>query len=257
MGVTTANLLQSEKVEMRRKTLNRGWWICGGVLALAVVGCQNKVDDIDGPVPEKFPPIPNLLVNAPAGLPVKTQDPTVFDQLVARTVTQSRANPFALLTQEVQYDTKATNERIFTTGGGFFPNVFVPKELTITVDQIEPQPFRRLAGVLVGESIMAIIDMGDGSPMQVIRPGMQIPNSPWKVVSIDQDKAILRRSGNIRPKEVVVRLQGPSFGSPQGAAAPAFNPNPGDQQPNNPNGGNGRVPSRGAGSKGGAGGAID
>jgi hypothetical protein len=100
---------------------------------------------------------------------------------------------------------------------------------------------------------MAIIDMGNNTPMQLIRPGMQIPNSPWKVISINEDEAVLRRSGNKRPKEIVVRLQGPiAPGSSGGFGAPTGNPggtiiNPGRPvNPGNFNGGRG-------GGKGGAG----
>jgi bifunctional DNA-binding transcriptional regulator/antitoxin component of YhaV-PrlF toxin-antitoxin module len=70
---------------------------------------------------------------------------------------------------------------------------------------IEPQPFRRLAGIMVGDSVLAIIDMGDGN-LQIVRPGQQIPGTEWTVASIDEEKAVLRRSGNKKPKEVVVPL---------------------------------------------------
>jgi len=216
-----------------------GWPVAGLVL-LAAGGCKDVVGDAPAPEPEKFPPIQDIAVGHPPGLKVDAAPVTEVATLVNSVKPASRPDPFALFTPEREYDVKAHNELVFSQTGQFFPAVFVPKPIPVTVDVVEPQPFRRLAGVLVGDSVMAIIDMGDNSPMQLIRPGMQIPNSPWKVISIDEEKAVLRRSGNVRPKEIVVRLQGPIAGSGQ---QPTFNPtptgNPGGNpgQPVNPGGG--------------------
>jgi hypothetical protein len=261
MDVTQMNLLQSEGLAMKRKsTLNTGWLICGGLIALSMVGCQNKVDEVPGPVPESFPKVEQLTAQAPAGLPVPSQPPTAFDTLVASTTVTPRPDPFAQQLIEQQYEIKARNERVFQQSGQFWPSLFIPKVPAIIVDQLEPQPFRRLAGVLVGDSVMAIIDMGDNQGMQVIRPGMQIANSPWKVISIDEEKAILRRDGNKRPKEIVVRLQGPQSGTFQnsnpgfGQQNPGFGQNPGQLPPANPGRGGGKFGSGGGRGRAGGGG---
>ena len=93
---------------------------------------------------------------------------------------------------------------------GWYPNIAEePVEATTTLE-LEPQPPRRLAGILVGESITALIDMGDGTGLQPIRPGQEIKSgsTTWIVQSIDEEKAILRRVGDDkRPKYVVVRLE--------------------------------------------------
>jgi hypothetical protein len=90
-----------------------------------------------------------------------------------------------------------------------------------------------LAGILIGETITALIDMGDNSGLQTIRPGQEIRsgNTTWVVQSIDEEKAILRRKeGNIRPKYVVVRLED---------SASAANPAPTGGGSANPRGGGG------------------
>jgi hypothetical protein len=92
-----------------------------------------------------------------------------------------------------------------------------------------------LAGVLVGDTVSAIIVMEDGST-HLIKPGMRIPNSPWRVLSIDEEKAVLRRAGTVKPTQIIVRLETPPGGVPTG-------------------GGGGRGPGGAPGNPGGAGGA--
>jgi hypothetical protein len=73
---------------------------------------------------------------------------------------------------------------------------------------LEPPPAGwRLAGVMTGNGISAIMTNGT-FPALDIRPGSQIPGTEWYVVSIDAEKAVLRRTNNKRPREWVVRLQG-------------------------------------------------
>jgi len=200
------------------------------------------VGEAERPKAETFPTPKDITVGAPAGLPIGTAPGNPVATLVKSKTTNSRAYIFALHDFEQEYDTKARNERVFATTGQYWGTVFIPTPETVQVDINEPQPFRRLAGVLVGDSVMAIIDMGNNAPMQVIRPGMQIPNSPWKVVSIDEDKAVLRRTGNKRPKEIIVRLQGPQVpGGGGGGVNPGANPS----RPTNPQRPNNGTPRRG------------
>lgn len=246
---------QSKKMDMGKRTRsNRALWLVAGLVVLAVTGCRDVVGDVPTPKQFKGPKQQIVTNDAKAGVAVPQGDISLVKNDIAALKVTARPDPFALQQQENEYEVKENNERIFATEGSFFTSLFVPKQDTVFIEQTEPQPFRRLAGVLVGDSVMAIIDMGDGSPMQVIRPGMQIPNSPWKVVSIDQDKAVLRRGGNIKPKEVVVRLQSPSFGGFQpgqgGGGAPG---NPGG---GNPGGGRGGKFGNGGGGAGGGGGSI-
>jgi hypothetical protein len=70
----------------------------------------------------------------------------------------------------------------------------------VIIPVVEPQPYRRLSGIVVGDSVLALIVMGDGAGPQIIRPGLRIPNSPWRVISIDEEQAVLRRDGDVLPR---------------------------------------------------------
>jgi hypothetical protein len=210
---------KSEEMRMLRNRINRVLGLTVG-LTVACAGCQQVVEDVAPPKNPNYPAVEQPQAAASAGvLPVPVAQPTVVVDLVRNyKLPQPRRDPFSLQELELAYETKQANARIFATTGAFFPSLFVPKEERVEVDFTEPQPYRRLAGVLVGDSVMAIIDMGDGRPMEVIRPGMQIPNSPWRVISIDEEKAVLKRSGNVKPKEIVVRLETPGFSRPSAPA---------------------------------------
>lgn len=230
---------------------NRTLWLIAGLLALSAIGCRDTVGEVPAPKQFKGPPQHIPSGDATAGVRVAAGPVALIKAQVNGLKVAFRPDPFALQAQENEYDLKENNERIFATKGAFFPPAFTAKPVTVRIEQTEPQPFRRLAGVVVADSVMAIIDMGNGSAMQVIRPGMQIPNSPWRVVSIDSDKAVLRRSGNVKPKEVVVRLQSPSVGGIQpGQAPPGGNPGGGGNFGGGGGGGGGKF-------GGGGGGAIN
>ena len=233
--------------------------LAGACAAVGLGGCAvTPVADVPPAKTFHGPPQKIPSVEVTAGTPVRQGDNSMIIADYKAFKVTARPDPFALRPFEQEHEAKENNERIFATTGSFFGPLFVPKPESVQVERVEPQPFRRLAGVLVGDSVIAIIDMGDGSPMQVIRPGMQIPNSPWRVVSIDSDKAILRRSGFVKPTEVVVRLQSPAFnGGP--AAQPTGQgqaPGQGGQQ-QQPPGGGGRFGRGGGGAAGGGGGGIN
>lgn len=157
-----------------------------------------------------------------------------------------RNDPFALLAEEKSFEASQSSERVLAEAGPWRFDYEEPVD-TNPEPVFEQQPYRRLAGVIVGESVLAIIDMGEGRPPEIIRPGQRIPNSEWTVVSIDEDKAILRRTGNKLPKEIVVRLESPPAGLGGGGSA-----NPGGGPGGNPGGfGNPRGGAPGNGSGGG------
>jgi hypothetical protein len=157
-----------------------------------------------------------------------------------------RPDPFALSSMEQSFEHSQQSERLFGQIGGF-PTYVQPVETGPPKVQIEPQPYRRLSGVIVGDSVLAIIDMGNGAEPQLIRPGEHIPNSPWVVASIDQDRAVLRRDGDILPKEIEVRLETSPVGIETPIVAPSANPTPGAS----PFGGGGGPPVGGGGDSGG------
>lgn len=120
-----------------------------------------------------------------------------------------RSDPFAMSGRDVAYD-RSQFAAAMTASMGWYPNIADERVEVQETFEYEPQPPRRLAGILVGETISALIDMGDGTGLQTIRPGQEIKSgdTTWIVQSIDEEKAILRRAtGNKRPKYVVVRLE--------------------------------------------------
>lgn len=147
-----------------------------------------------------------------AGIPVAVSgDPLAYWRTTSTNkYFSARPDPFALHPSEVAFDRSQGAERLFTDLGGFSVR-FEPPVETVVVPTIEEQPYRRLAGVIVGESVSALIDMGDGQGLKIINPGQVI--NGWTVVSIDENQAVLRRGGNILPREVIVRLESAPFGA--------------------------------------------
>jgi hypothetical protein len=187
----------------------------GLISAIAAVGCSNALEQ---PVPaaQTAPPDPIMTkadqFRPPSAAGVKIDPPvaggTKWVELVTSRAFSARPDPYALHPRERSFEVAQTGERIFSETGGW-RDYFVPAVETVVVPEIEPQPYRRLAGVIVGESVLALIDMGDGQ-LQLIRPGQEIQG--WRVASIDSDKAILVRGGNKLPHQVQVRLESPPFG---------------------------------------------
>jgi len=156
-------------------------------------------------------PVSYTPANVLAGLPVEpSTDKKPYANLVASAKFGARPDPFLLTPEEAAYDKKQNVERVMGTMGGFTTQYDIPAD--------EPQPYRRLAGIVVGDSVLAIIDMGDGRAATIIRPGMKIPNTEWTVVSIDQDKAILHRDVAVGPHTVSVRLESPPPGMTGGGS---------------------------------------
>ena len=189
-----------------------------GAFAAALAGCN-----LTGAMspPEAFPtgrtPADAYTPASSAGLPV-TPDPdgTKLSKLVAMRSRQgafgkARTDPFALTDEERRFETVQTSERFFNGGGGFSVQITEKPDVEDEVTPPEPQPYRRLSGIVVGDSILAILEE-QGKPPVIVTPGMLIPGSEWRVVSIDQDKAVLRRPGKTKPNQVIVRLESPPYG---------------------------------------------
>jgi hypothetical protein len=178
--------------------------------------------------------------NADIGIPTEmSTDDKPYKALVASTVRfKPRTDPFQLTSEESAYDRQQNVERMVGSMGGFTNQYTVPPDETKEIPAEEPQPYRRLAGIVVGDSVLAIIDMGDGHAGTIIRPGMKIPNTEWTVVSIDQDKAVLHRDGPVGPHTITVRLESPpSFGGGTGFTS---GPQQGGMGPGGPPPGRGR-----------------
>jgi len=237
--------------------ISKTWQLGALALVVVAVGCSGESQ------PPLTPPVVNSTAKAydPKGLDAGwvVPDPNPNPVLVAslKTLTQGhhgqsltpRNDPFALLAEEKAFDTSQSSERVLADTGWRF-DYEEPEDKNQEPVQ-EEQPYRRLAGVIVGESVLALIDMGDGRPLEIIRPGQRIPNSEWTVVSIDEEKAILRRSGNKLPKQIVVRLESPpNLGGMGTSGTGGRGGGPNGGPPGGPAGG----PPRGGPGKGGGGG---
>jgi len=189
---------------------------CGGGSSTPAVSPSADVSSTSTTAVSYTPP------NVLAGLPVEqSKDDKPYKTLVASAGRFGhRGDPFELTNEEKAYDRQQNVERIMGTMGGFTTQYELPPDETKQIVPDEPQPYRRLAGIVVGDSVLAIIDMGTGQAATIIRPGMKIPNSEWTVVSIDEDKAVLHRDGPVGPHNVTVRLESPppGFGGNTGGA---------------------------------------
>lgn len=159
-------------------------------------------------------------LNADAGVPIQVAaKPTAFEDATKMTF-GTRANAFSLLPAEAKFNNEQAAARLVSDSGGFSmmyePPPPKPDEETI----VEPQPRRRLAGILLGDAVIALVQMEDGRVYDV-HPGSKIPNSEWTVVSIDQERAILRRSGNKLPKQIEVKLESGPIGGGGGGGGGA------------------------------------
>jgi hypothetical protein len=177
--------------------------------ALALVflaGCQENEVPF-GPVTATPAKEPELNLSADRGVPVQASGP-VDPKLIAANV-GSRQDPWSLLNEERIFDQNEMTERFHSEAGGFRVDVAVEEDVETeeAPPVIEPVPQWRLAGVIIGAGVIGLLDTGANT--YEIRPGMTVPGTEWYVVSIDQEKAVLRRDGNKLPREFAVGLSGP------------------------------------------------
>ena len=197
-------------------------------------GCKGPSTPTDtGGAPAATLSAPKVKFGADVGIPLdpQTADPAQLKNLYASLDVRPRQDPFSLSPQEKAYDREQESERLVQQGGTMSTMYEPPLPPDDTPAAEEPQPYRRVSGILVGDSVLAIIEMGEGSPV-IVRPGQYVPNTPWFVVSIDEEKVVLRRTGNVNPKEITVRLEqrppgmggggaaGPGAGAGQGGPGP-------------------------------------
>lgn len=210
------------------KTIQLIAWICVAG-SLALTGCgggggdTNTATTAPSSAPAILPKMPENMFTPDAGVPIDAVAPAGlqdYKQYASARDYGRRGDPFALLGPEAKFEREQQRERLMgDIGGGTFGTFYEePEDKSAEEIQMEPQPYRRLVGVLLGDGVSALIQMEDGKVYDV-RPGSRIPNSEWTVVSIDSDSAILRRSGNKRPNQILVRLE-PSLSGPSSAPQP-------------------------------------
>lgn len=202
------------------------------VLALVVAfagGCGGSTPEASTPASAATVAAPtiDLSKRVDAGIDVKQgSDPKEIKSWVrvaALKAGPARPDPFALKAQEKAFEAEQGSERLLGELGGY-RNEFAPTEPKedAPLPTPEPQPYRRLAGVVVGDSVLALIDMGNGNTY-LVHPGEKVPESEWTVASIDMDKAVLKRGGNLLPHEIVVRLELPPANLSSATAVPGGN----------------------------------
>ncbi len=199
---------------------------CGVAAVVGLIGCNlTGATDAPGAFPtgvaqgskKVFEP------NSQAGLEVKPDaDATKLTKYVVKKASvgafgTARTDPFALTSDERIFETGQEAERVFAGPSGFTVQLTPKPDIEDEAVAPEPQPYRRLSGIVVGDSILAIFEEEGREPV-IVTPGMRIPNSEWRVVSIDQEKAVLQRSGKVRPTQVIVRLEVPRAGTTSAGA---------------------------------------
>ena len=222
--------------------------LLGFIAGVGLVGCADPNAQIVETTPSPGPQTKEYVPSAQAGVAkdiTKSLGYGRYKPYISSTVRFGhRSNPFALNASEKAFDIAQASERIVIEGGSFGLLYEPPVDTLPNAEPVEPQPYRRLSGILVGDSVLAILE--EGGTSTIVRPGQLIPNTNWRVVSIDLNKAVLRREGSTRlPREVEVKLE---IGMPfQGGNT---NPGGGNQQ--------GGIPGQpgGSGKKGGGGSAA-
>jgi hypothetical protein len=221
-----------------------GFGVAAILASLIVAGCGGGTADAPTPsTPAKAVPPVNFKANVNAGVPVTLSTDVTRVAALPKSAAKygTQANPadaFELRAGEKELERVQGMERAFSTIGGF-TNEYEPSVDTKPLQTVEPQPYRRLSGIVVGDAVVGLIVMENGST-EVITPGKKIPNSEWTVVSMDEERAVLRRSGNVNPKQIVVRLENPPPGTQPATPAggnPGFGPGgPGGFGPGGPGG---------------------
>lgn len=224
---------------------------------IATCGCERPPLPAQGAT--ATPPPVNFQPDAPVGVAVKVStDTQLLPKLIALKSFSKRSDPFQLFPIERQFENSQRSESLWQSGN--FGMQYEPPEDVIEEETYEEQPYRRLSGILVGETIQAIM-IWDDRQTYIIRPGSTLPGG-WTVVAIDLDKATLRRSGNRKPNQIYVRLEqdlSSAFGGAVGGGGGAVSPGggrPGGGRPM-PGGGGpqmpGAPPNPGGGRRGGVG----
>jgi len=221
-------------------------------VGLALVGCQGGGSASATSAAPATAPAPRPVEFDPkvdAGVPVTAStDASEATKLAAVASAQygkysTVGAAFKLKPSEIAYDDAQNAERLFGSFG--FSTEYEEQEVVPPVARYEPAPFQRLSGIVVGVSVIALLEMTDGTT-QLIRPGLQIPTTDWVVISIDEEKAVLRRQTkeNVIPRTVIIRLETAQIGAAAGAAGGAPLGAPGFGAPGVPPFGPGGPPGR-------------
>ena len=208
----------------------------GALVLLAASGCQKDNITYTG-LTSVTPTEPSPDLDAP-GTVMEATPALVNPTRLASTKTYGvRSNPFALLGVERTFHLSQQTEKFLADFGGWEP-FDVPEIFREPPPEVLPLPQWRLSGVIIGNGVLALLDTG--RDVYEIRPGMTIPDTEWRVASIDSERAILVRD-NAVPSEFYVELQGIIGGGPGGFGAPRPSGAGGTGDTGAPSGGDGSV----------------
>jgi hypothetical protein len=112
-----------------------------------------------------------------------------------------RSNPFALNSEEQAFDRAQAAEKIVIDGGAFGSLYTLPDDKLDVAQPVEPQPYRRLSGILIGDSVLAILE--EGGKSTIVRPGML---SQARTGELFQSTAI-RRSCDVKAIDFQKKLK--------------------------------------------------
>lgn len=116
-----------------------------------------------------------------------------------------RNDPFAYLPGELESLQVGAYERVGFVNMAQPPEPPKPPTIADQDEPFEPQPYRRIAGILYGPPISAIL-VDEGGDSRVVKPGDEVGR--FYVATIDMSGVTLKRNqGN--PREVRVRYEAP------------------------------------------------
>lgn len=206
-------------------------WSVGIVVSvLGIQGCADPTASLEELPARQADKTKAYLPSAFAGVNKdvsKSQSPDRLKGLVSSSARfGSRQNPFQLNPEELSFDKLQAAEKLLAEQGSFGSTFELPEDKEEQVVAEEAQPYRRISGIIIGDAVYAILEQNGRS--YIIRPGSEIPDTNWRVASIDRDRVILRRSGNVQPNEIEVRLELPPPGMGTQGANPGGSGGPRD-----------------------------
>ncbi len=185
----------------------------------ALIGCGGGSDTATtttppGPATPGAPPVlapgQRYAFKSDAGITLDQSAPdmTELRELAGSKVGEPRKDPWSLLASETKFESTQTVARLMEGLGGF-SDLYAP-----TTEQVDPNegtprivpapPGLRLAGIILANGVAALLEIN--GRLVEIRPGTRLNNGEWVVVSIDNEKAVLRRTTKDLPHEIVVPL---------------------------------------------------
>lgn len=196
---------------------------------LAVAGCQTYEPVRPQPIRDLTADLLSEYEKTRVEPPLAGNPTPVDTESVTRAVSTatfaSRSNPFAMFSEERAFETGIRYRLILSKMPGYAREFQPPDpETPPALQPVEPQPYRRLSGIYMGDTVQAIVEVEGQRERYIVSPGDRVGNTEWFVESIDSEKMILRRSGDKRPNRVVVWLELPPF-------RPGDAPGGGGQQP--------------------------